>query len=354
MYLFLIPPSNQSQRSLLKLFNPNESEARVVITGIDDRGNESNVNLSLPAQSLKTLASEDLENGAEGLNSSLGDGVGKWRLNISSSHSLDVMNLMESPTGHLSNLSYNPLSSADADTNLHKTLLPGREDRHGFIRIINHSETAGEINIITVTDDLSRYYDSIQLSISAGQAIHFNSHDLQNGNEGKGLPYRGLGSPQGMWRLEFETDLDISVLSYMRSSDGFLTSLDSALPVGGKQNVWISDNSRYSTWFFNPASNQSQRSMLRFINTNYIPVFVSLRGVDDRGKSSGEVSFTIPVGSTKTINALDLETGRAEGLRGSLGNGVGKWHLRITSGLPISIMNLMESPNGYISNLSIP
>ena len=356
------PASNQRQRSLLKLFNPNGSEASVVITGIDDQGNESSVNLNLPAQSLKTLTAQDLENGTEGLNSSLGNGAGKWRLKISSTQALDVMNLMESPTGHLSNLSYSPLSSANVDVdrdlngNLHKMLLPGREDKHGFIRIINHSNTDGEITI-TATDDLSRRYAPIQLSISAGQAIHFNSHDLQNGNEGKGLPYRGLGPPQGMWRLKFETDLDISVLSYMRSSDGFLTSLDSVLPVGGKQNVFVSDEGRHSVRLFNPGSNQNQRSLLRFINTNnYVPVFVSIRGVDDKGRASGEVSFTIPARSTKILSAEDLENGnRSEGLRGSLGDGTGKWHLRITSGWPVlSIMNLMESPNGYISNLSIP
>ena len=347
------PASNQRQRSLLKLFNPNGSEASVVITGIDDQGNESSVNLNLSAQSLKTLTAQDLENGTEGLSNTLGNGAGKWRLNISSTQALDVMNLMESPTGHLSNLSYSSLSSANTDTNLHKTLLPGREDRHGFIRIINHSNTDGEI-ALEATDDLSRYYDYIQLSISAGEVIHFNSHDLQNGNESKGLPYRGLGSPQGMWRLQFETDLDISVLSYMRSSDGFLTSLDSVQPVGGKQYVRIYDDNRYSVRLFNPGSNQNQRSLLRFINTNYEPVFVSIRGVDDKGRASEEVFFTVPAESTKTLSAEDLETGRAEGLRGSLGDGAGKWHLRITSGQPLSIMNLMESPNGYISNLSIP
>ena len=347
------PASNQRQRSLLKLFNPNESEASVVITGIDDQGNESSVNFRLSAQSLKTLTAQDLENGTEGLSNTLGNGAGKWRLKISSSQALDVMNLMESPTGHLSNLSYSSLSSADADTNLHKTLLPGREDRHGFIRIINHSNTDGEITI-TATDDLSRRYAPIQLSISARQAIHFNSHDLQNGNESKELPPRGLGPPQGMWRLQFETDLDISVLSYMRSSDGFLTSLDSVLPVGGTQDAWIPNDNRYSVRLFNPGSNQNQRSLLRFINTNYEPVFVSIRGVDDKGRTSGEVFFTVPVGLTKTLSAEDLETGRAEGLRGSLGDGAGKWHLRIASGQPLSIMNLMESPNGYISNLSIP
>ena len=87
------------------MFNPNESEARVVITGIDDRGNESTVNFRLSPQSLKTLTSQDLERGAEGLSDSLGDGGGKWHLRIASGQPLSIMNLMESPNGYISNLS---------------------------------------------------------------------------------------------------------------------------------------------------------------------------------------------------------------------------------------------------------
>ena len=350
------PASNQRQRSLLKLFNPNDSEARVRITGTDDQGRSQNVQLTLSPQTSKMITALDLENGAEDLEGRLGNGQGKWRLSLSSSHSLDVMNLMENPTGHLSNL------SESSDEGVQKILLPAQDNRHGFIRIINHSGEDGEVTI-TATDDLSRRYPSISLPISALEAKHFNSFDLQNGNEDKGLPYAGLGPPQGMWRLKFESDLNISVFSYMRSSDGFLTSLNGMLSPSSSHRQIPYDESRYTTWFFNPGSNQNQRSSLRFINTDINqPAFVSIRGVDDKGNLSGEVSFTVPAGSTKTLDALELETGRALGLgagsasdlRGALGDGQGKWHLRINTGWPVSIMNLLESPNGYISNLSFP
>ena len=332
------PASNQNQNSLLKLFNPNTSSALINITGVDDLGYyHQNVQLTLSPKGSKTITSRDLEEGAEGLDGYFGDGQGKWRLEISSSHSIDIINLMESPTGHLSNLS---LSS----DRFQKILLPAQANRHGFIRIINHSNQEGEVTI-TASDDSSRIYAPIQLSISALEAIHFNSYDLQNGNEDKGFPVRGLGVPQGMWKLKFESDLDISVLSYMRSSDGFLTSLDRILPVYG--------NNQYSAQFFNPASNQNQKSYLRFTNTHNETVWVRIQGFDDRGVSSGAVSFNLPAGSTKELSSLDLETGRAEGLRGSLGDGSGKWRLNITTGKPLLIMNLLESPNGYISNLSM-
>ena len=329
------PASNQNQRSLLKLFNPNNSSALINITGIDDRGSHRNVQFTLPSKVSKTITSKNLEEGAEGLDGRLGDGQGKWRLKLSSSHSIDVMNIMESPTGHLSNLSR-------SSNGFQKILLPIQAHRHGFMRIINHSNQEGEVTI-TVADDFSSSYAPIRLSLSALGAMHFNSYDLQNGNEDKRFP--ALGPPQGNWRLQFESDLDISALSYMRSSDGFLSSLDSDLYVYG-------DN-QYSAWFFNPASNQNQRSYLRFVNTHNEVVRVNIQGVDDQGRPSGEVLLTLPAGSTKELSSLDLETGRAEGLRGSLGNGQGKWHLNINTSEPLLIMNLLESPNGYISNLSI-
>ena len=339
------PASNQDQRSLLKLFNHNESSVSVRITGTDDWGHSQFVDLLLPVQSVKTISSMDLERGGADLTGAFGDGNGKWRLKISSSQALDVMNLMESPTGHLSNLSYSPLSSANTDGTLYKMLLPEQENRQGFVRIINHSNNEGEITI-TATDDLSRRYEPFTLSISAGQVKHFNAADLQNGNKTKGLPAIGLGEPQGMWMLKFESDLDIQVLSYMRSEDGFLTSLDSVLQMYG--------NKKYSAWFFNPASNQNQKSMLRFVNMDSEEnAVVSISGVDDRGNASGEVFFTVPAGRTTTLNAQELETGNNSSLRGVLGAGKGKRRLSIKASRPLWIMNLMESPNGYISNLSI-
>ena len=45
----------------------------------------------------------------EGIDSgSLGDGYAKWRLLIESDQSIQVMSLLRSPTGHLSNLSTSP------------------------------------------------------------------------------------------------------------------------------------------------------------------------------------------------------------------------------------------------------
>ena len=337
------PASNMNQRSFVIVFNPNEGLARVRITGIDDKGNKGDheLGLSLYGKESIILDSQDAEMGTGVLDGWLGAGTGKWRLEISSTAVIDVINLIQSPTGHLSNLS----QSGDELSN-ERMFLPHSEKRHGFIRIINHDDEQGSVRV-SVTDDLSSISRDINLSINALEAKHFNSYDLQNGNPKRQVP--ALGAPEGKWRLKFNSALDISVFSYMRSENGFLNSVDGVLSNDG--------NNQYTAWFFNPASNTKQRSLLRFINSNDSSVTVSIHGTDDKGMSgAGVVSFELPAGAVKTINSIDLEEGNTdEGLTGSFGDrGTGKWRLEIQTSEPLQIMNLLESPNGYISNLSTP
>ena len=75
------------------------------------------------------------------------------------------------------------------------------ENRESFVRIINNSDQNGVIHI-SGRDDSGRMGNSVSLSLSAGGSAHFNSKDLENGNENKGL-IGALGSGQGDWRFDF-------------------------------------------------------------------------------------------------------------------------------------------------------
>ena len=92
-----------------------------------------------------------------------------------------------------------------------------------FIRIINHSDQAGTVQIHAIDDSAERS-GPITLDIGAKASRHFNSDDLESGNEDKGLP-DGVGDGDGDWRLELETTLDIEPLAYIRTEDGFVTSM---------------------------------------------------------------------------------------------------------------------------------
>ena len=94
--------------SRLRLINSADAPANVRIRGLDDAGRSgvAVVRLAIPAGATRELTASDLETGeAEGVSGALGDGGGKWRLWVESDAPIDVMNLVETASGHLSNLS---------------------------------------------------------------------------------------------------------------------------------------------------------------------------------------------------------------------------------------------------------
>ena len=106
---FFNPGSNTAKVSRLRLANPNDQAAQVVVAGRDDQGREAprgTVGMRLPAQGAATLTARALENGGSGFTGRLGDGAGKWRLTVTADRPVVVMSLLHAvQTGHLANLS---------------------------------------------------------------------------------------------------------------------------------------------------------------------------------------------------------------------------------------------------------
>ena len=148
--------------------------------------------------------------------------------------------------------------------------------RERFMRVINHSSDAGEVRIDAIDDD-GEPYGPIVLSIGGGEAVHFNFDDLEDGNAEKGLS-NGVGPGEGDWRLTLSSELDIEVLSYVRTADGFVTSMHDTVPSQGGVHRVV---------FFNPGSNRRQVSRLRLTNQGEEEAEVSIAGVDDRGEPLG-------------------------------------------------------------------
>ena len=101
------PGSNTAQVSRLRMVNGGDTAAEVTIAGIDDRGLSpgDDVQLTLPAGTTRTYTAQELESGAEGFTGAMGDGAGKWRLDVTADQPIRVLSLLSSPTGHLTNLS---------------------------------------------------------------------------------------------------------------------------------------------------------------------------------------------------------------------------------------------------------
>ena len=340
---FFNPGSNRNQVSKLRLVNPKNQTANVAILGVDDAGKpapEGQVVLSLPPRASRTVTAQELEDGTRGLSGRLGDGSGKWRLWVKSDRRLHVLSLLESPTGNITNLS---TGSWWTRTDLPLLLSDSDPDRQGFIRIVNNSSRDGEVKIIAV-DDNGTAYHPVTLTLEPFAAAHFNSSDLANGNRTKGLS-DGIGAFEGDLRLDFETDLVITPLAYVRTVDGFVTSVHDLVLTNYVDKSWVS--------ITNPGSNRNQESLLRIINPTDRDNSVEIWGRDDNGFDApgGTVSLSLPPRSARTITAYDLEQG-GDGLSGRLGDGTGKWALFISSEESIQAMSLLNSPTGNLTNLS--
>ena len=335
---FFNPASNWRQVSSLRLVNPGADRAQVTVTGVDDAGAapDASVAVEVPAGGAARLTADELE-------AELGDGAGKWRLEAASDQPVAAMSLLESPSGHLTNLSTIPMRPEDGRHVV--PFLPPASDPHGrqgFVRVANRSDQSGTATI-RAFDDAGTDYGTLTLSLDAGETAHFNTHDLEVGSAAKGLAGSTGPAVDGGWRLALESGLELDVLAYVRHPDGFVTTMHDLAPAGD-DGPWVA--------FLNPASNWRQVSLLRLVNPGDRDASVTLMGTDDAGAPGRRFVFvTVPAGTSRTLSSVDLEEG-AEGLRGAFGDGAGKWRVRVSSRVPVLAMSLLESPTGHLTNLS--
>jgi len=207
--------------------------------------------------------------------------------------------------------------------------------QQGFVRIINHSDSGGMVRIHAIDDD-GRRFGPISLSLDAMQTRHFNSGDLERGNAAKGLP-DGVGDGTGNWRLELSADVDFEALAYIRTRDGFVTSMHE-VAVEAEEGT-----NRYRVPFVNPGRNTNQKSFLRVVNRGSSSADIVITAVDDAGDaaSSGEVGLTLDAGAARIVSSRALEQG-GSGLTGRVGEGLGTWRLSVAGDEPLFVMSLLQ------------
>ncbi|MBV1907318.1 MAG: peptidylprolyl isomerase [Pseudomonadales bacterium] len=347
---FANPASNNAQQTFLRIVNTSDSTGVITISGLDDMGvnSMSPVTFDLGANASKQINVQDLENGnvGKGLMGSLGDGSGKWRLTVTSALEIEVMSLIRTPDGFLTNLS----GMVDTDglgNHLVYFVNPALTiEKQSFLRVINTTGQTSTVSIAGV-DDAGNIALSGDVSFELGgnRSLQINASDLEQGNANKGLMGM-LGAGSGRWRLTVSADTDIEVMSLIRTPDGFLTNLSRTTPkVSGINKVFM----------FNPGSNLNQRSSLRIVNNSGTPGNASITGIDDSGNTApgDTIALSISANSAVEITAQDIENGNAQlGLEGALGDGAGKWRLEINSDLDLKIQSLLNTTEGFLTNLS--
>ena len=328
----------------LRVINPTSKVARALIEGVGGDGNAATVAVEVPAGAVRDFDAAALESGAGTgvVSGGLGQGAGEWRLRVTSYDGVRVLGLT-SGQAQLTNLSSMPVM-ADASKPQHLPLIPAAEwpaGRSGFLRFVNYSAEAGGVEVRAFDRD-GRARDPVTLVIGAGSAVRLTPADLAQGSAAKGLP-KGVG--EGAWRLELRSSSDVYAGSYMRAGESAplvaMHSLAPRLPSGDSDVV-----------FFNPASSELT-SRLRLVNVGAASARVAITGTDDSGASpGGVVRVTIPAGATREFTASELETGKADGLSGELGDGSGQWRLAVASDGDVHVVSFVESTTGYVGNVS--
>ncbi|MDE0659052.1 MAG: hypothetical protein OXI79_05310 [Gammaproteobacteria bacterium] len=219
----------------------------------------------------------------------------------------------------------------------------GHPTQQGFVRVTAVATGTIAINAWNDAGEAA----SASLSVEGGRTVHFNSDDLEFGNQAKGIP-AGLGSGFGDSFVQLKADFEFVATSYVRTGDGFLTAMGNILvPVDGDA---FGTACVYEANIFNPASNTDQVSSLRIVERAGDDTAVNIYGVDDHGITHGPVGLTVRANGARTVTSQQLEHGDPN-LTDTLPDGAGKWRLAIATDGAIVVMNLLQSPTGHLSNL---
>ena len=220
------------------------------------------------------------------------------------------------------------------------TPAPGHAERRGVLRLTNPGSEADAWLYAPRLGDDAR---PTAVVLSSGSVVHVDAEDVRRGARDKRV-YGELPIGAGDAVLEVYSSRKIRAKAYIRTADGFLTSVHDTAPADAA--------GRHTVSFFNPASNTRQRSLLRLVNMGGEDTEVSVTGVDDAGVRRGPVKVRLAARASVVLDAEALESGTGTGLSGRLGDGEGRWRLEASSDGSIAVMSLVDGPTGHLTNLS--
>jgi hypothetical protein len=254
------------------------------------------------------------------------------------------MNLIRLPGGYLLNLG--GIAPGTGNKRNLNYVEPADESlRTSSVRVINTANAVATVTV-TATDDDGAIAPKgeVIFTLAPLAAREVTISDLENGNVDTGITGM-LGDGSGRWRMTVSSTHTLEVMSLVETQDGFLTNLSRAAPATA---------SSHKISVFNPGSNTSRRSTLRIANDGSAQAAITISGFDDAGQSGdSDVTLDLSAGRSISISASDLENGNTNlGLIGALGNGTGKWRLTIKASTSIQVQGLLDTPAGFITNLS--
>lgn len=339
------PATNTTRRSLLRVINESDEPGVIRLTGIDDSGtSRGSIEVDLAARASRSLSISDLEAGSDDLKGALGEGVGKWRIQAVSDLRFRIMSFIETDRGELANLSTSlPVEPGKPATLSLDTAVNGTH----FVRFINDSMVTNRVTLKGFDGLGYPGLEEVTFELQPLESRQMTTGHLEEGNLEKGLQGR-LGEGGGYWSLVLEAEASLRILNIIRSPDGFLTNLSARPPFDNPITQRVD--------FFNPASNQNQRSKLMIRNKMDHPGWVKLEHSDDRNWTSGFDPRWIHIWENEVliITSDEIEEGGREDidLVSGINQGRGKRRFLLESSLELDVRSILETPGGRVNNMS--
>lgn len=345
-----------SETSLIRVVNRNSEPASVLVNARDDAGQLAtggSVELQLAGNAAVNFSTADyaLGNPDKGLLGAFGVGSGYWTLEVSGDRNLAVQGLLRGSEGILSNVSAAAPrgSNADDSDRLLFTVNPLDGDQSSMVRVVNMRPRTESVILAGIDDNGRRPRGPLAVELPPLGAVNFTGRELELDEVAGGIGgvFGGFGDGDGRWQLIISGGEQVEVQALSVNAGGIRTSLNNVAPAPSVLEAQV--------WLFNPASNLNQRSTLRLINRSDVPGVVLIEAIDDAGVPApgGSVSTAIGANAAIELSAEDLESGNpGKGVLGALGDGSGKWRLRISADVRISAQSLITSPTGVINDLS--
>ena len=220
-----------SQEGFVGVENNSGSSGTVRITAVDDTGSSFGpATLSLDGRETVYFRSIELERGniSKGLSGGVGDGRGHWRLFLETALDITPLAYIRTSDGFVTAM-HDVAPETEAGSRRYRVVFinPAANTRQvSRLRLVNPGATAANVEI-TGRDDAGDTAPggTVTLSLPAGGARTLTAQTLENGGEGI---TGNLGDGAGKWILTVSSNVDIQVMSLLRSPTGHLANLSTA------------------------------------------------------------------------------------------------------------------------------
>ena len=342
---FLPRQNGLAANSFLRMSNLSGVAVETTIEGVDDRGDqgEGEVTVTLDGGTSRWISVEELETGAD-LEGALGAGNGNWQLTITATDDIRVQAFVSGENGELTALSTlrrhwaTPLDENQIGlSTVRRAWLPEADaSPTGFLRLINRSDSLGEITI-EARDESDSTYESKVINMKAHAALQLTSADLERGSLVFGS---GLGDGEGLWTLDFSSESDLELMYFSATSDHSIAAMHDRVPMSNASNTHVV---QFLALDETKASNQ-----VRIINSSSEDAQIRITGTDEMGEFSQSISLTVPAARSQLLTEDELVDGSIE-ITGNLGTGSGTWQLEICSSASIQVIHLVSTDNRVLN-----